>query len=95
VLSKNFKGAEVVTVFGGTDIHFDHTEIEDTAVMDVTVLFGGVTLKVPSHWQVKSEVLSIFGGVEDRRSIPTGQAGEKVLLIRGNVLFGGLDIKYI
>lgn len=94
VLSKKFKGGEVVTVFGGCDIHFEQSDLETPAVMEFTVLFGGVTIKVPAHWQVKSEVLSVFGGVEDKRQIPASPSSDKVLILKGNVLFGGLDIKY-
>ena len=31
--------------------------------------FGGVTIIVPSNWQVHSEVSAVFGAVEDQRGI--------------------------
>jgi len=49
---------------------------------------------VPSHWMVKSEIVTIFGGVEDKRVMSTViDTPDKVLILKGTVIFGGIEIK--
>lgn len=94
ILSKNFKGGSVVNVFGGTELFLGQADINGTAVIDTTTIFGGLTLVIPSNWTVKSQATVIFGGLEDKRSItPVTDGTEKILIIKGTVMFGGIDIK--
>ena len=94
VISKNFKGGEVVSVFGGTELNLTQADIQHPVVLDTTQIFGGTTLIVPSNWSVKSEVAAILGGVSDERMVaPTGYDPNKTLIIKGTALFGGLNIK--
>ncbi len=94
ILSKNFQGGDVVNIFGGTELNMNQADINGTAVMDFTNIFGGTKLIVPSNWSVKSEAGVVFGGIEDKRNLPPGSGNpDKLLLIRGTVLFGGIEIK--
>ncbi len=94
ILSKSFKGGEVVNIFGGTDLDFSHADISGQVVVDVMQLFGGTKLIVPPHWQVVADVIQVFGGVNDKR-IPHADvaASGKVLILKGASIFGGVDIK--
>lgn len=94
ILSKSFKGGEVVNVFGGTDLDFSHADISGQVIIDVMQLFGGTKLIVPPHWQVVADIAQIFGGVNDKR-IPHADvaASGKVLVLKGISIFGGVDIK--
>ena len=63
-------------------------------ILDLTQIFGGCTLIMPPHWDLKSELVSIFGGTEDNR--PTANVvtdPKKVVLLRGTSIFGGIEIK--
>lgn len=94
VISKNFKGGNVENIFGGTELDLSQADFTGTAVIELTTIFGGTKLLVPSNWSVKSEAVTIFGGIEDKRRMQTiTEASEKTLLIRGTVIFGGIDIK--
>lgn len=96
--AKHLKGGEVVAIFGGLELYCTDTTIEERAELDVTLLFAGIKLVVPSDWEVRSETTAIAGGVEDKR-ITTSSALEnrsqpkKVLVLKGTVLFGGMEIK--
>lgn len=93
VMSKRFRGGETVTVFGGSEIDLLQADFEKEAVLDVTVVFGGLKLIVPKNWEVRTEVTSILAGVEDKRySAVEVLPDEKVFIISGTVLFGGIDI---
>jgi len=94
VISKNFKGGDLVNIFGGTELDLSQADFTGTAVIELTTIFGGTKLLVPSNWAIKSEVVTIFGGIEDKRRMQTiTDAPEKTLFIRGTVIFGGIDIK--
>lgn len=94
VISKNFKGGEVVSVFGGNEINLTQADIQHPVVIDTTQIFGGTSLIIPPHWEVKSEVVAILGGISDKRPLlPGGYDPNKVIILKGTALFGGLDIK--
>jgi len=95
IISKDFKGGEVNNVFGGTDINFTQADIQGTINLEINNVFGGVKLIVPAHWQVKSELNVIMGGVEDKRNIQQNQVfpSDKILVLKGDVVMGGVEIK--
>ena len=94
ILSKDFKGGDIVTVFGGTELNLSQADIKGRVPLEITTIFGGTKLIVPSNWEVKSEAVTIFGGLEDKRSLPAVTHNpDKVLVISGTVLFGGIEIK--
>lgn len=94
IISKNFRGGSLVNIFGGTELDLSQADFSGTAVIELETIFGGTKLLIPSNWSVKSEAVTIFGGIEDKRRMQAGtEAPDKTLLIRGTVIFGGIDIK--
>ncbi len=94
ILSKNFKGGEIVNIFGGCEIDLTQADMKAVAALDVTAIFGGATLIIPSHWVIRSEAVTIFGGINDKRKImPGNEKTLRTLVIKGTLLFGGLEIK--
>lgn len=94
IVSKNFKGATITNVFGGTELDLMHVEFEQQAILEISCVFGGVSLIIPSNWQVKSELNTVFGGIEDKRIInPSEDSTAKILILKGDCVFGGIDIK--
>ena len=96
VITKDFKGGEVTSIFGGSEVNLSQADITGRAILDVTALFGGSKIIVPSNWQVNSDGLTaIFGALEDKRAIMANPVTDnnKVLVISGVVMFGGIEIK--
>ena len=94
VLSKRFKGGDIVSVFGGCEIDLTQADMTTPAELEVTAIFGGATLIVPSNWAIKSEAVTIFGGIGDKRRItPSPDSPTKTLILRGTMIFGGMEIK--
>lgn len=93
VVSKNFRGGDVVTFLGGSEIDLSQSEIFGTARLDVTQVMGGTKIIVPAHWEVRSEVTAIFAGFEDKRQQPATINPDKVLIIDGTSIFGGIELK--
>ncbi len=94
VLSKDFIGGEINCVMGGAEINLTQADILGTAVLEINNVFGGTKLLVPANWEVQSEVAVVLGGVEDKRSQHANNSLElKRLILKGNCIFGGIDIK--
>lgn len=95
VITKSFKGGEAVSVFGGTELNLSQADFEGQVILELTQIFGGCTLIIPPHWDLKrSEMVSIFGGVEDNRpTTNTAVDHRKQLILRGTNIFGGIEIK--
>ena len=72
-----------------------NAEIQQPITIDVTQVFGGTKLIVPANWHIKSELVAIAGGVEDKRhqASPEDESPNKTLILRGTCIFGGIDIK--
>lgn len=94
VYSRNFKGGDVIAVFGGADINLTQADFDGVIKLDVVAVFGGVKLVVPAGWEVKSEVTAIFGGLDDKRTLGVVETEpRKVLIIEGVAMFGGVEIR--
>ena len=94
ITSKDFKSGSVGVTFAGCELNFMQADIENTAVLDLKVSFGGVEIIVPSHWHIQNEINPSFGSVDDERSIQTGTAEtRKTLILRGSCSFGSVEIK--
>ncbi len=94
VLSKNFKGGEMVNIFGGAEIDLTQADMTTPARLEVVAIFGGATLIIPSNWAIKSEAFTMFGGISDKRKIHASADGPtRTIILDGTILFGGLEIK--
>ena len=95
IVSKNFQGGKISCVFGGVDIDLTQADIQGRAEIKFEVVFGGVKLVVPPHWIVFNEVDGVFHGVDDKRKFNTtaSTGTEKILILRGSVVFGGIEIR--
>jgi predicted membrane protein len=92
ILSKSFRGGEIVSIFGGSEVNLTQADIINVAELEIVQIFGGTKLIIPSNWNVRSEAVAILGGVEDKRELRTGVTPDKTLIIKGTTIFGGIDI---
>lgn len=91
--SRSFKGGRIEAHFGGVELDLRQALIEgEEAVLDLTVTFGGVDLKVPREWKVITDVGTTMGSVEDK-TVPPMNPGPR-LLVRGEAVFGGVEIRH-
>src|SRR5204863_7230856 len=76
VLSKKFRGGDITNVFGGTELNLMQADFEGTASLELTQVFGGTKLIVPANWQIKSDFVTVFGSIEDKRPVNPGSEPE-------------------
>lgn len=95
VTSKNFKGGDVSAIFGGAALNFMNADINGSAVIEVSAVFGGCEIIVPANWKVRTDIDAILGGVEDKRHTELISNGpdEKLLILKGSCVCGGVEIK--
>ena len=95
MLSKNFQGGNISSIFGGSEIDFTQADINGQVVIRFEVLFGGAKIIIPSHWAVQNEIDGVFHGVDDNRRFNPDAALNpgKVLILKGSVTFGGVEIR--
>jgi predicted membrane protein len=89
-----FRGGKATTLFGGIDLDFTQAGLADNkATIELTALFGGIEVLVPSNWEVVVDSSSIFGGVEDKHKAAPPAETKATLFIRATAIFGGIGIK--
>jgi predicted membrane protein len=94
ILSKNFRGGDVVSFMGGSEIDLSQADFTGRVRIDVTNIFGGTKLVVPATWDIQSDITAIFGGVDDKRQISGIKMDtDKVLVLDGTCMFGGIEIR--
>lgn len=94
VLDELFKGAEVRTSFGGTTIDLRHTHIAPgETYIDVDCNWGGIEIYAPSDWKITFKCNTFFGGCNDKRWQNGDTNQNSMLVIRGTISFGGLEVK--
>ena len=84
---------QVEVAFGDAKIYYDNAEmLGDFATLNIEVAFGNATVYVPQHWRVDLKVETSFGAAKaDAPVAPTS----KTLIIRGDVVFGKLEVVYV
>lgn len=95
VISKDFKGGDVVSFFGGAYVNLSQADFKEKVRLDITTIFGGVKVIVPAHWEVQSEIVSVLGGIEDKRPVSEEFTSDqkKIVVLSGTAAFGGITIE--
>ena len=92
LLSKNFKGGKVTTLFGSTSLNLRDAELaEGNQILDIISIFGGITIEARNDFNLIIHVSSVFGGFDDKRKKTPNEIprNDRSLIIKGLVLFGG------
>ncbi len=93
--SMSFRGGKITSAFGGGTYDLTSAQLAPGVnVLDQVTIFGGSKLIVPNDWDIKIEVVAIFGGFSDKRGkLPVQTSvSEKRLVIKGVAIFGGGEI---
>jgi predicted membrane protein len=96
IVSDNFKGGKVTSIFGGSEIDLTQAKLAPgISELEIACVFGGTTIIVPNDWNVKVEVVPVLGGFGDERKSNPGRMADtsRQLIIKGAVVFGGGEIK--
>ncbi len=93
VESTDFHGGDVMALFGGIELDLrDVTVSGDGAVVQLTALFGGIEVRVPSDCRVAVNGTPILGGVDNQTRSPENDDAS-VIRFNCTVAFGGIEIR--
>ena len=88
--SQEFSGGEINAVMGAVELDLRGAAIATEAVLQLSIVMGGVEIKVPREWSVVVNGSPLLGGMEDK-TIPPMSPGKR-LVIEGSVIMGGVEI---
>jgi predicted membrane protein len=88
--SQDFQGGEISTVMGAVEIDLRQAAITNEARLHLSIIMGGVEIKVPRDWSITIVGTPTLGGIEDR-TVPPATPGRR-LVIEGSVIMGGVEI---
>ncbi|MDB5272322.1 MAG: hypothetical protein JWO58_689 [Chitinophagaceae bacterium] len=92
----DFKGGTITAVMGGIELDLTNCYLsKEGAIIDLSVVMGGVSLKVSREWNIQSEISPILSGIEDADIHTMGVHIDPAALVilRGTVVMGGIEIK--
>lgn len=93
VTSSAFQGGSVDAMMAGATVDMRAATLAGgRAVIELFTMWGGIEIVVPLGWRVQSEVTAIMGGYEDS-STPTSDATAPLLVLRGFVVMGGVEVR--
>ena len=95
VKTNDFLGGKITSLFSEVQIDLRESRIKQSKViLDSVTLFASTKIFVPNDWEVIIKTLTIFGGFEDnRRRIKHEGEVQKIIVVKGLVMFGGGELK--
>jgi predicted membrane protein len=91
---KKLTGGRVSIVMGGGTLDFRDAEMKpDEMVLDVSIVIGGLEIRIPEHWKPVVQCSPFIGGVEDATGKRSETRALKTLILKGSVFLGGVEIK--
>jgi predicted membrane protein len=96
ITSNEFSGGNVSVVFGGCELDLTEAGLaEGTHILELSAVFGGVSILVPRTWNVEVQVTGVLGGFSDERKYysPDEIDLTRKLIIKGSAVFGGGELK--
>jgi hypothetical protein len=94
--SPSFRGADAVAAFGAVTLDLRDVKPVDPETpirVNAVAMFGGVEIVVPRGWNVRFDVLPVFGATEDSRLREERTHDSIDLVVEGFVAFGGVEVK--
>lgn len=90
-----FTGADINVIFGGIELNLRNAVITEDVYIEVNSIFGGVDIFTPANVKVITDDCNvILGGVDVNRSYANAlDADAPRVIISGNCIFGGIEIK--
>jgi Cell wall-active antibiotics response 4TMS YvqF len=90
--ARAFRGGSMFAWFGGISVDLCAATLSsDGAYLDLHALNGGIAIKVPEGWRVRSSMRAVVGGV-DVGAVEPEAADAPTLTLDGFAAFGGVAV---
>lgn len=87
-----FEGIELNAVFGGIKLDLTGAVINKDCLIDADAIFGGITILLPSHVNIKVKSNPLFGGVSEKAH-SNSKENTVTVYLDATCMFGGVEIK--
>ena len=92
--SQAFEGGDVTAFMGGGKLDLRAAKAARPEIeLQVLAMWGGYEILVPPEWEVSVELLPLLGSVEDKRTHQEHSGEATVLVLKGVVIMGGVEVK--
>ena len=94
--SYDFKGGTITAIMGGVELDLTNCYLsKEGCIIDLSVVMGGVSLKISREWNIQSEITPIMSGIEDEDQYSNNVHIDPAatIILRGSVVMGGIEIK--
>lgn len=92
--SKNFRGGKASVTFGELKLDFSGAKLAGgKATVDLSALFGSITVYVPRDWRVVVDDRGFLGSVEVRREAVAEGAAAETLYVKAGAVLGEIQIR--
>jgi predicted membrane protein len=92
--SPAFRGGKATAIMGGVDLDLRGAGLAGgEAAIDLSVIMGGITLRVPRGWRVEMDARPLLGGIEDKHTYEPATQGGGTLRVKATAVMGGIEIK--
>lgn len=91
VHAADFVGGQVQVVLGHVELDLSQAGFQ-RAVLDISLVMGGLELRLPPDCRLRVTASSVLGQVEDKTH-PPATAGRE-LELRGSLVLGGVTVRY-
>ncbi|MCD6447174.1 MAG: hypothetical protein J7L40_03290 [Candidatus Marinimicrobia bacterium] len=92
IRDETLAGGHGTAVFGNLDLDLRLASPKDNIYIEVSAIFGNVSLMVPPNWKIVKHGGSVFGKVDDRRTNVPESNFSKTVTIEMNAIFGRVDL---
>ena len=89
---KQLAGGHGTAVFGNLTIDLREAIPKTGAYIEISAIFGDVSLAIPLNWNVTKHGGSVFGKVEDRRKFISEPSAAYSVTIEMNAVFGHVEL---
>ena len=93
ISSKNFQGGDVTTIMGHLAIDLRDADFNGTVRLKVTQIRGVTTIVVPKDWDVRAGEGTVFATYQDSQAERASINPDKVLIIDGTCVMGGIEVR--
>lgn len=89
--SRELRGGSMLAWYGGIDVDLSEAELAPGARLQLTAIFGGISVRIPPGWRVERHAKAFMGGI-DVRELDAGSPDAPTLVIDGLAVFGGISV---
>jgi hypothetical protein len=91
VSTPDFRGGEITAIMGGCSLDLRDSALAGEAVVNVSAIWGGITIKVPPDWTVVLHGTPVMGGFTEKTARPPDN--RKRLVVTGYAIMGGVEVR--